>query len=374
MKYITSFLILLLALTVRAQELKPFTIKGDISKITDRIDSIHIAYSTNGVRYDKPFEVKNGLFLIKGKISQPVVAVIYYFAPGDTIRKRVQSTASTSTRIFIQQGDMIFMSGNILDDNTLQGSPWNRDFREMYEKEKASEYKIGAEIEHLMLEKDTAGVRQKLNALLDSSRVSPLKIWLPYLESNPQSPLVFYAYNQMTKFNHNFQGQDIAPIYNRLPPELQNSYEGNLLKGIIATGNGSRAPEFSQADTSGIQVSLSSFRGKYVLLDFWGSWCSFCRKENPYLIKAYEKYKEKGFTVLSIAADEDKSKWLGAIRKDGIGRWTHVSDLKGMNNEVAKLYFVKGYPSNFLIDPDGIIIAQNLRGEDLEKKLAEIFR
>ena len=88
----------------------------------------------------------------------------------------------------------------------------------------------------------------------------------------------------------------------------------------------------------------------------------------------YEKYKDKGFTVLSVAADEDKDKWLGAIRKDGIGRWTHVSDLKGTNNEVAKLYFVKGYPSNFLIDPNGIIIAQNLRGENLGKKLSEIFR
>jgi thiol-disulfide isomerase/thioredoxin len=373
MKYIPAFLLLLCAMTIQAQELKPFTIKGDISKISDSIDSIHIAYSTNGVRYDQPFEVKNGLFLIKGKISQPVVAVIWYFAPGDTIRGKTGSE-NTRTLIFIEPGEMTFASGSRITEHRLNGSPWNRDFREMYEKQKASEYKIGAALEHLMLEKDTAVVRQKLDALLDSLRVSPLKIWLPYLESNPQSPLVFYAYNQMTKFNHNFQGQDIAPIYNRLPPELQNSYEGNLLKAIIATGNGSRAPEFSQADTSGIQVSLSSFRGEYVLLDFWGSWCSFCRKENPNLIKAYEKYKEKGFTVLSIAADEDKSKWLGAIRKDGIGRWTHVSDLKGTNNEVAKLYFVKGYPSNFLIDPDGIIIAQNLRGEDLEKKLAEIFR
>jgi len=373
MKYITAFLILLLALTARAQELKPFTIKGDISKINGPIDSIHIAYTTNGVRYDQPFEVKNGLFLIKGKISQPVVAVIYYFAPDDTIRRKTGSE-NTRTLIFIQPGEMTFASGSSITENTLNGSPWNRDFREMYEKQKASEYKFGAAIEHLLLEKDTAGVWQKMRPLLDSSRVSPVKIWLPYLESNPQSPLVFYAYNQMTMFNHNFQGQDIAPIYNRLPPELQNSYEGNLLKGIIATGNGSPAPEFSQADTSGIQVSLSSFRGKYVLLDFWGSWCSFCRAENPNLIEEYEKYKDKGFTVLSVAADEDKSKWLGAIRKDGIGRWTHVSDLKGMNNEVAKLYFVKGYPSNFLIDPDGIIIGQNLRGENLGKKLSEIFR
>ncbi len=374
MKYIPAFLLLLCTLAVQAQDLKPFTISGDISNINDRIDSIHIAYSTNGVRYDQQFEVKNGLFLIKGKISQPVVAMIWYFASGDTVRKKIRSTDKTSTRLFIQPGDMIFVSGNRIDDNTLQGSPWDRDFREMDEKQKAYSEKTEAELELVFLEKDTAISRQKMRALLDSSRVIPVKVWLPYLESNPQSPLVFYAVNQMTMFNKNFQGQDIAPIYNRLPPELQNSYEGNLLKAIIATGNGSPAPEFSQADTSGIQVSLSSFRGKYVLLDFWGSWCTFCRKEHPNLIKEYEKYKEKGFTVISVAADDDKNKWIGAIRKDGIGRWTHVSDLKGTNNEVAKLYFVKGYPSNFLIDPNGIIIAQNLRGEDLGKTLSELFR
>jgi thiol-disulfide isomerase/thioredoxin len=244
----------------------------------------------------------------------------------------------------------------------------------MENKLKAYYEKFDEEYELIVLEKDTSVQQQKIRELLDSSRVIAVKVWLPYLNSNPQSPLVFYAINQMMMFNRNFQGQDIAPIYNRLPIEMQNSYDGHLLKAIIATGNGSRAPEFSQADTSGIQVSLSSFRGKYVLLDFWGSWCVFCRKEHPNLIKEYEKYKDKGFTVLSVAADEDKNKWLGAIRKDGIGRWTHVSDLKGTNNEVAKLYFVKGYPSNFLIDPNGIIIAQNLRGEDLENKLTSIFK
>ena len=374
MKYIPTLLLLLCALTVKAQELKPFTIKGDLSNINDRIDSIHIAYATNGVRYDQAFEVKNGLFFIKGNISQPVVASIYYFASGDTVRKKNQSTATTSTQIFIQPGDMIFVSGNLIDDNTLQGSPWDRDFREMEKIRKAYNEKMEEELEFIFLEKDTAVSRQKMKVLLDSARVFPVKIWLPYLNRNPQSPLVFYAVNQMMMFNRDFQGQDIAPIYERLTVEMQNSYEGNLLKAIIATGNGSRAPEFSQADTSGAQVSLSSFRGKYVLLDFWGSWCTFCRKEHPNLIMEYEKYKEKGFTVISVAADEDKNKWLGAIRKDGIGRWTHVSDLKGTNNEVAKLYFVKAYPGNFLIDPNGIIIAQNLRGEALEKKLAEIFR
>ena len=228
--------------------------------------------------------------------------------------------------------------------------------------------------ERCMLEKDSILQQQKLNAIMDSGRVFPVKIWIPYLDSHPQSPLVFYAITEMMRFNHNFQGQDIAPIYDRLTADMKNSYEGKRLKAIIATGNGSIAPEFSQADTSGVMVSLSSFRGKYVLLDFWGSWCVFCRKESPNLIKNFEKYKDKGFTIISIAADDDKKKWMGAIHKDNVGRWTHLSDLKGMKNEVSKLYFINGYPSNFLIGPDGKIIAQNLRGEDLDKKLAEIFK
>jgi thiol-disulfide isomerase/thioredoxin len=372
MKYISALLFLILALSANAQMLKPFTIEGDISSIKDNIDSIHLSYTTDGKNYDLAFPVKNSRFVIKGNISQPTVALIYYFASTDTARNKYQTLGNTGTRIFIQAGKMNFKSGPTIADNTLTGSPYDADFKEMERKTKYFGEKIAVELERL--ESDTIPHQQKLNALMDSGRVFPVKIWIPYLNSHPQSPLVFYAITEMMRFNHNFQGQDIAPIYDRLTPDMKNSYEGKQLKAMIATGNGSKAPEFSQADTSGVMVSLSSFRGKYVLLDFWGSWCVFCRKESPNLIKNFEKYKDKGFTIISIAADDDKKKWMGAIHKDNVGRWTHLSDLKGMKNEVSKLYFINGYPSNFLIGPDGKIIAQNLRGEDLDKKLAEIFK
>lgn len=374
MKYISALLLLVLALTAHAQMLKPFTIEGDISSIKDNIDSIHLSYTTDGKKYNLAFPVKNGLFIIKGNISQPAVALIYYFASADKARNKYQNVGNTGTKIFIQAGKMNFKSGPNIADNTLKGSPYDADFKEMESKAREFSEKVELEYEQCMLEKDTILRQQKLNAILDSSRVFPVKIWIPYLNSHPQSPLVFYGINEMMRFNHNFQGQDIAPLFDRLTPDMKNSYEGKQLKAIIATGNGSIAPEFSQADTSGVIVSLSSFRGKYVLLDFWGSWCVFCRKESPNLIKNFETYKDKGFTIISIAADDDKKKWMGAIHKDNVGRWTHLSDLKGMNNEVPKLYYVKAYPYNFLIDPDGKIIAQNLRGEDLDKKLAEIFK
>jgi len=130
-----------------------------------------------------------------------------------------------------------------------------------------------------------------------------------------------------------------------------------------------------QPDTAGVAVSLSSFRGKYVLVDFWANWCVFCRGESPHMIKAFEKYKDRGFAILSVSVDkkEDRDKWLKAIRDDGTGRWAQVADLKGNDNTAARLYAVSGYPTSYLVDPDGKIIAMNLRGEELINKLGELL-
>jgi peroxiredoxin len=129
-----------------------------------------------------------------------------------------------------------------------------------------------------------------------------------------------------------------------------------------------RAPEFSQPDINGQPVSLSSFRGKYVLLDFWASWCRPCREENPNVVAAYNQFKDKNFTVFGVSLDENKEAWQKAIDKDGL-TWTHASDLQFWNNAAATLYGVQSIPANFLIDPQGNIIAQDLRGEELVKTL-----
>ncbi len=137
---------------------------------------------------------------------------------------------------------------------------------------------------------------------------------------------------------------------------------------------GATAPEFAEADTAGKVISLSSFRGKYVLIDFWASWCGPCRRENPNVVKAYNTYKGKNFTILGVSLDRPnaKDKWLAAIHKDGL-TWNHVSDLKFWDSKAAGLYAVRGIPQNFLLDPNGKIIGKNLRGEDLQNKLAELF-
>jgi peroxiredoxin len=175
------------------------------------------------------------------------------------------------------------------------------------------------------------------------------------------------------------EGSDVAmkQLYDTLSTGVKASYFGKKLgdavKAAESTSIGATALDFTLPDVNGKPVSLSSYKGKYVLLDFWASWCGPCRQENPNVVKAYNQFKDKGFDVLGVSLDQKKEDWEKAIAADKL-TWTHVSDLKYWDNAAAKLYGIQAIPASFLLDKEGKIIGKNLRGEQLEAKLAELLK
>jgi peroxiredoxin len=170
---------------------------------------------------------------------------------------------------------------------------------------------------------------------------------------------------------------ETASLYAALSPALRNSPAGQQYAQQLvqqqATAIGAQAPDFVLPTPAGKQVTLTDYRGKYVLLDFWASWCHPCRAENPQLRKAYETYKNRNFEVLGISIDEGREKWLRAIAEDQLP-WTQVADLRGPQNEAAQRYNIQGIPQNFLLDPTGKIVAVNLHGDDLVAQLASYLK
>ncbi|WP_293886265.1 MULTISPECIES: TlpA disulfide reductase family protein [unclassified Sphingobacterium] len=214
-------------------------------------------------------------------------------------------------------------------------------------------------------------IHEQFEARFEARRVKELA----FAAKNPNS---IFAVDALIDAANKRKLSEIEPLFLKLSKEVRQTTNGRQLEARFLAERsvkiGHKAPDFSQPDTQGKMIKVSDFKGQYVLIDFWASWCSPCRAENPNLLKAYNKYKSKGLEVLAVSLDDTKGKnaWLKAIKDDGLP-WVHVADLKGWSNEAAVLYGVRAVPQNYLVDPQGNIVAINIKGELLHQELAKIF-
>ncbi|OQP64040.1 hypothetical protein A3860_21730 [Niastella vici] len=371
-KMIVFFLIPFLAFTPHT---KPVIIKGRVQS-PDPVKKIYLSFRTKEGAVNDSAVLLNGRFQFKEQVAEPTLATFVIAFEKDNGKSK---DSFDYMKLFLEPGQINISIRDSLKSARVTGSKAHTAFEQLTRSEKPftdAQTRLRPKYFQYQKENNKAGMEQ-IEQQYDSIETKKKEeVWRSFVVNNPGSPIAFYVLKEYAGVDINVP--EIGPLFDKLPASVKNSPSGVEFKQQLEvaknTSVGAYALDFTQNDTLDNPVSLSSFRGKYVLLDFWASWCGPCRAENPNVAKAFNQYKDKNFTVLSVSLDAPgkKQAWLDAIHKDGL-TWTHVSDLKRWNNAVAKLYGIMGIPQNFLIDPQGKIIAKNLKGEKLNKKLEEVL-
>lgn len=355
----------------------PFSLSGHVDNLNTPARA-YLLYQLGANKVVDSVEIVNGAFDFKGMVSQPQSAYLVIDHKGVGIA-HIGSSPDV-LNFYLEKGILTVTGKDSVANAKITGSQLNDDdvaLKQLLKPLDEPTKKLYADIKATPPEKQNDAAFR--NAMMARSKVlqgQQKTILKNFIQSHPDSYLSVIILNQMGP--HADSPAELETLFNSLSATLKSSEPGKALEHSIAqaktTGIGVIAPDFTQNDVNGKPVTLSSFRGKYVLIDFWASWCGPCRQESPNLVKAYNKYKDKNFTILGVSLDRStgKNDWLNAIKNDGLA-WTQVSDLNFWSNKVAVLYFIVQIPSNFLLDPQGKIIGKDLRGTDLENKLAEVL-
>jgi thiol-disulfide isomerase/thioredoxin len=357
-KTIILTMLVLNCVTILAQKSFFYNLTATLPTNTE-VTKLYIAYEIAGVKYKDSLDFTKKQLQLNKILAQPVAASIA------TNKKTITALSvmlANNTVSVIIASDTIF-----INKSTLQDDFWyltkNDRIRQTY-------FPLYGE---LTAKNDTVRLN-KLGVIFEDLKKDDIKTSFDYFKANKTSILSLFSFNRFTTFFADYS--KVANDFALLPSWAKNSPDGKNIAAKIEGAKSAQvntpAKKFTQQSSTGQKISSDTFEGKYILLDFWASWCAPCRKEHPNLIKIYEAFKDKNFEIISVSVDSENDNWLTAIAKDKI-TWTQLSDLKGQQNDIAVKYGVQSIPTNFLIDQKGIIIDKNLTGEALTDRLIKLL-